>query len=186
MAFTLINQALPLEVFKTLLTDNAVIDVHLGIEMSHMGPDPEPAILLFDQTVISSVKGAMVARTLIPGSWLVMFQLGGGAAAFPIALAAVTDIEHFAENIKSLFDHSEVTIRTERTIVLDNDSATAIGKQTSATTLPAEMLDVYATPADNLVGSWANSGEFKEATKNGEGEIITYLDCIKDSRDKKR
>lgn len=179
MPFQVIPVPFDMCAMSKLITDAQVMNAFLSVESGPGGNNPEPYVILRDKAVLGG-QDAMIARSFRPG-WIVMFQIGGHAAAIPIAWAVVEDITALEGDLRKLFEWSEVTIETRRTIFSEVDTSEPIGVQTSTTKIATSVLNIFAIRTGNFEGSWAADNRDVPVAF-----VTTPLDTLDDDpRDKK-
>lgn len=169
-----------IETFKTIITDMSIMDTFISMEIGTPDEDGNPFIIMRDQTFIAA-GDEMYARELMKPSWLLFFQIGGGAASLKLAQVCITDMDALIGPLEDIFKKPKVSIHTERSIMSEVDTSESIAFHESRIIIPTSFLRIYAVRSDNYNGTWSDDPDFK----NGATAIIqTPLDMIKDKRDK--
>lgn len=178
MPLIVIDKPVNSELLSGIVFDNRVVETFISLEHDDRNPQRDVVTLL--DRFYASTGESYNARQLLRPSWIVVFQIGGNAAALHLATMSVQDIEHLRGPLKAMLAKPELTINTRRTIV-DLESDETVAAVTSSITVPTKYLNIYASPSDTYHGSWEDPNEPFDPN----GDVMTFLDLHDDPRDKK-
>ncbi len=160
--------------------DSEVMKTWICMELLHVGENPEPVIIFRDKA-LCTVKDAVV-RTLY-GDLIVVFQVNKGLNGIRLANVTLPNSEDMKSQLDAIFNFPTVTLKFERDFFSETDSSEPIGTERSEITIATSVLSIFVFPAANYEGSW-EEGFRKNPQSNDDPDFLTYLDMVKDPRDK--